>query len=285
MRGLLVVALCLGVSLVVTGCGGEHRLTGQVVDFDTGTPLAGVELVARQSGWGFSGGSLVWDKSYLYRVFSDAQGRFDLRYRHGASAHLWIEADGYQRLELWSDPGEALKVPLKRRVSEFAPLTSGFLGFGLGRDGHYYGWDFAACRQVTDPEGADLIPTAMGSGRRAPVELATGGRGGVMCRSLSELGVPGQPLTYSDEAPVEGYQPRVVLDFAEDEGGVCFVRTRDGEHYAKFAYTPESFAARAHPEIERDVLLRYVFNPSGSRNLHFQEEAPNLSCGDPWSWP
>jgi len=281
MRRLLMAAWLGG--LLACGCQQEHRIAGRVSDFDTGQPLAGVELTARQSGWGLSDGSLVWDKAFPYTAVTDAQGRFELRYRHGASAQLWLTAPAYQRLVFWSGPAADLRIPLKRLHPDYAPPTTGFLAFGQTRDGRFYGWDFSRCATVDDPQQADLIPVSVAPGRRAPVALAAGGEGGIQCRSYAELGVPGQPLSYSDTAPESGYRRHVVLNFEPEQGGVCFVRTRDGRHYAKFAYTPESFGARSHPSIARDVMFRFVYNPAGSPDLSYQEEGPNPSCGDPWT--
>jgi len=280
-RGLVLLMLLVALS----ACRREQALRGRVIDYDSGAPVSGATVSARQSGWGVSDGSLVWDKSFDYRASSDNDGYFELRYAHGSAAHLWVEAQAYQRLVLWSEPSDRLLLPLKPRFLDDQALTAGHLVFGQYRDKRFFGWDFSTCRQVDESSGADLFPVEMDTDSRGRVVLGTSGQGGLVCQSFSELGAPAQPLTYSDKAPREGYLPRVTLDFTQDEGGVCFVRTRDGAHFAKFAYTPHNFAARADPQLQRDVVLRFVYNPGGGGDLRFQEESPHPSCGDPWELP
>src|SRR5512142_3475603 len=81
--------ITVAVLLVAVAYGVARRtktIRGRVTDFETHEPLAGVRVFAYQSGWGISGGGVVWDKSYPYRAVSGPTGEFTLRYRMGSSA-------------------------------------------------------------------------------------------------------------------------------------------------------------------------------------------------------
>jgi hypothetical protein len=105
--------------------------------------------------------------------------------------------------------------------------------------------------------------------RLKPITFRTSGAGGVRFVPKEELGVDAHFLVYTDRAPTDGYAETAVIDFAS-EGGVFFVRTRDGEHFAKFEFTPGAFMQMAGPGVVRDLSLHYVYNPDGSRNLLYQ---------------
>jgi len=48
------------------------------------------------------------------------------------------------------------------------------------------------------------------------------------------------------------------------------VHTQD-DRYAKIEFYPDAFFMEPAPDILRDLTLRYVYNPDGSRDLRFQE--------------
>lgn len=185
------------------------------------------------------------------------------------SVRLRIRRPGYQRFEAdyvrGSDPG----IRLKRRVEGVGPLPAGFLRMGLRDDGTTYGWNFSRSEIATSPEEADLLPVFVGKDARDSIVFRTPGEGGVQFVSASRLGVDDLFLVFSDEAPADGYEDSAVIDF-ESEGGVYFVRTRDGEHYAKFEFRPSAFAQTMDPGVVRDLSLHFVFNPDRSRNLFYQ---------------
>jgi hypothetical protein len=65
------------------------------------------------------------------------------------------------------------------------------------------------------------------------------------------------------------YGKRPQLDFT-GRGGLVFVRTRDGVHYAKFELTPQAFGSFLDHDAKRDAALGYVYGPGGSRYLPFE---------------
>jgi len=258
----------LGLSLLgLQACGGT--IDGTVRDYRTGEPIAGADVTAMEHGWGFRDETLVWDKDKSTTVTAQPDGSFTASFRYGTSARLRIRSSGYQAFEADYRRGADVDIRLKRRVEGVRPLPRGFLRMGLREDGTTYGWDFSRGEIATSPEDADILPVIVGEGARDSIVFRTPGAGGVLFVPASELGVDNLFLVFSDEAPAEGYRDTEVIDFGS-EGGVYFVRTRDGEHYVKFELTPTAFFQTMDSGVVRDLSLHYVYNPDGSRNLFYQ---------------
>lgn len=248
-------------------CGGT--IDGTVTDYHTGAPIGGAEVTSVEHGWGFSDGSLVWDKDKSSAVTTAPDGTFTARFRNGASAKLRVRSRGYQAFESVYARGADVGIRLKRRVEDAPVLPSGFLQLGLMDDGTTYGWNFARGEIARSPEDADILPVTVGEGARDAITFRALGEGGIRFVPARELGVDDLFLVYTDEAPADGYQDTAMIDFTS-EGGVYFVRTRDGGHYAKFAFTPTAFGQIHDPGSVRDLALHFVYNPDGSRNLLYQ---------------
>jgi hypothetical protein len=266
----LLPILLLVAALALSGCRGEKQLSGRVFDFDTGRPLAGVRIIARQSGWGLSSGSLVWDKTFISESRSNPQGEFTLRYRVGDSANLIASHPEYQSFYSWYPADAQVTIRLRRLLASPPRVADGYLRCGAKTDGSFYGWDFAAATTTDDPHQADLFPLAVASEPEGTIVLGCSGAGGIRFVPQSELRVDNLFLLYSDLAPERGYGRSAELDF-KSPGGIYYVRTRDGRHYAKIEFQPGSYFRHAADAIRRDLSLRYVYNPLASRDLRFQE--------------
>ena len=265
-RGSLLSILAL---FSCAGCWGEKQVSGSVRDFKTDQPIEGARIRAAQHGFGISDGSLVWDKDYSTYTSSDARGAFTITYRSGSSVKLSVERQGYQRFEHWYPRDAEARIRLKRRVEGLKALPGGFLRLGQKTDGSYYGWDFSTGQLATTPEDADLLPEYVDPDTRGNMRIRASGDGGIRFVPREELGVDAMFLIYSDRAPADGYTASAELDF-RSAGGIYFVRTRDGAHFAKFEFVPTAFAMNAAPDIARDLSLHYVYNPAGTRDLRYQ---------------
>jgi hypothetical protein len=148
-------------------------------------------------------------------------------------------------------------------------LPSGFLRLGQKTDGSLYGWDFSSGALTATADDADIFPESVEPGSRGNMLLRVSGGGGIRFVSREELGVDNMFLVYTDTAPADGYETTAELDF-KSNGGIYFVRTRDGQHFAKFEFIPTAFAMESAPDIARDLSLHYVFNPDGTRELRYQ---------------
>jgi hypothetical protein len=256
--------------VAAAACRSAKTITGGVYDFDSARPLGHVPVRVVQSGWGVSGGGLVWDKEYVSTDTTDAKGAFRVRYRVGGSANVIVAMAGYNEFRHGYEPASEIRIRLKAIAADAKVLPTGFLRLGEYVDGRVYGWDFASAQLTTTADGADLIPDSIATGDRGFMRIRAPGKGGIRFVAQAALGVDGQFLVYSGSAPDTGYLPVADLDFAGD-GGVYFVRTRDGAHYAKFEFTPSAIGWTAARDIRRDLMLRYVYNPTGSPDLRHNE--------------
>jgi hypothetical protein len=252
---------------VVRSAMASHYIEGTVVD-SSGAPLSGVTVAVSNRGWGFSSGGLVWDKAYVYQTTSDSSGRFRIAYDVGGSAHVIATAPGYQPYDGWHDHNSTVTLRLKQHNARYVPLPNGILELGT-RNGKPYGWIFAEQRTTFDPQAADLFPQITGPLRSTEVDFTLQAAGGIARLTNEQLGASADPLVYADAAPTQGYTSS--LPFDPQPGGVYFVKTRDGQRFAKFA---TSFVTvGSEQEIRQGnwgVRLEYVYNPSGSPDLTFQ---------------
>jgi hypothetical protein len=251
------------------GCLTEKHVSGRVTDFETNQPIAGATIRAAQHGWGFNNGNLVWDKDYSTYTTAEEGGGFTIGYRFGSSVNLWVEHQGYQRFQSWYPHNADVRIRLKQRTEGLKALPSGFLRLGEKTDGSYYGWDFSSGRLATTVDHADIFPESLEHGSRGNIRIRSSGDGGIRFVPREELGVDNMFLIYTDTAPADGYETTAELDFGSN-GGIYFVRTRDGQHFAKFEFIPTAFAMESEPDIARDLSLHYIFNPDGTRDLRYQ---------------
>lgn len=263
----LSVAACV----LFASCRSFKSVSGRVSDYDTHASLAGAEVRANQTGWGIgSNGGIVWDKSYVTRAVTDASGAYTLTFRVGSVANLTAALPGYSGYRDHAVASATVNIRLKRRPDRPAHLPSGLMRLGLHRDGSTYGWRFDSAATVATCDEADLVPSRMRAADSTPVELRACGQGGLRFVSAEELGVSNVFLVYADSAPAAGYAESAMLDFS-GAGGVLFVRTRDGQHFAKVEFQPNGFGGQLGPGVVRDLSLRYVYNPDGTRDLTFVE--------------
>ena len=90
----------------------DKVVAGHVVDCQTNAPIAGADILVSQSGWGFSNGSLVWDRTYVYRATSDETGSFELTYNVGSSANIGVHKDGYLQAQQYEEARAGILVGL-----------------------------------------------------------------------------------------------------------------------------------------------------------------------------
>src|SRR6185295_18655080 len=99
----------------------------------------------------------------------------------------------------------------------------------------------------------------------------------VIIESLGDGGIMFQPETETmtfgaaSEAPVAGYQKRVVRQLWPAQGGFFFVLARDGKHYAKLALGvsvgDKLDGSGPHIILDESVSFYCDYQPDGSRVL------------------
>lgn len=146
MRAAAFMVLALGALFAASEAAGQNRvqIVGTVLDEQTGEPIAGVDLVAR-------------DRHGVYRdaAISDDQGRFSFTVYRIPAVRIYAARIGYKRtgtpllrfdenqffeVELRLDPDVLLLAPLEvvaRAGSTGSPVLSGFRQRLVGGMGHY----------------------------------------------------------------------------------------------------------------------------------------------------
>ncbi|CCQ90366.1 exported hypothetical protein [Nitrospina gracilis 3/211] len=260
-------------AITLAACSGEHSIEGTVVDYDTREPVSDVRVQTRQYGWKISRDSLVWDHPTVYDTRTDAQGRFRLDYEGTDSAKLQVTLEGYVPFTHWYESESTAFIKIKRKDPDRPPVKSGLMRIGV--ENHQpFGWSFNEGRRALDPEEADVFPMFGSRTDWNHIRLAVSGGGGLQFVSGPELEVESDFLVYTDRAPPEGYAENLSMDF-DKPGGVYYVRTRDGRHYAKFEFDPTRLATEGgttgYTQGNWALLLMYVYNPKGSRNLKYEK--------------
>lgn len=257
--------------LWLAACSGDHFVEGRVIDYDTGKPVPGVQVEARQTGWLISKEGVHWDHTYTFDTVTDSNGKFRIDYNVGNSAKIQATHGQYVTFVQWYPPDSTLLLKIKRKNPDHVPQRFGVMRLGVEQH-RPFGWVFAAQRTTFDPEEADVFPVFESKTDWNRMRITTGGGGGLRFVSAGELEVDGDYLVYTDRAPREGYEENLDLNF-EQGGGVYFVRTRDG-HYAKFEFDPTRLATEGgtsgYTQGNWAILLVYLYNENGGRYLKYE---------------
>jgi hypothetical protein len=269
----LQIFLLLGLGLAGSGCFGERFIDGQVIDYETRQPVAGVRVILQQTGWKFTGG-VTWDHTYTFEAVSDSQGNFRVAYDVGNSANLHSEKEGYVNFDGWFEPNSTIVLLIKQKDPAYVRPQFGMMRLGI-QGFKPFGWIFSEKRITFNPEEADVFPQFDSSFDRKNIGITTTARGGLHFVSEEQLGVQYDHLVYTDQAPDAGYTDSARLDFNQKKAGVFFVRNRDGQHHAKFFFnsrgTTTEGGERGYKKGNWALMLEYVYNPDPSRNLKFEK--------------
>ncbi len=272
-RKFLKILLLLWLGLAGFGCSGEQFIEGQVIDYETRQPVAGVRVILQQSGWKFTGG-VTWDHTYTFEAVSDSKGNFRVVYDVGTSAKLSSEKEDYVNFDGWFEPNSTIVLYVKQKDPAYVRPQFGMLKLGI-QGFQPFGWIFSEKRITFNPDEADVFPQFDSSFDRKNIGLTATGGGGFHFVSEEKLGVRFDHLVYTDKAPATGYVDSARLDFNQKSAAVFFVRNQDGHHHAKFLFNPRTYGTEGS---ERDyekgnwaLMLEYVYNLDPSRNLQFEK--------------
>ena len=259
----------------LSACSEQKFIEGSVVDYQTGASLEGVTVRARQTGWDFSRfPAVVWDRTYDFEELTDKNGKFHIVYDVGTSAHLWAEKEGYVRFIAWYPENTSITIKLKAKDPNYVRLDEQLIEIGM-KNFKPYGWVFDEKRITFDEGEADLFPEFSTTQEFLKFDFTVGAPGGIVFISGKELGVESNWMVYADTAPDSGYGSSVrLIAKSNDPGGIYFVRTRDGNHYAKFDFDPQSFGVQGSEKNFKNgtwaLLLTAIYNDDGSTNLRFE---------------
>ncbi len=88
----------------------EKEVTGIVLDCSTNAPVAGAALEMYGNGWGFSNGTLIWDKAYPAATTSNEKGLFRLQYKMGTE--ITTRAEKYHPATTYVSAGDSRTIRL-----------------------------------------------------------------------------------------------------------------------------------------------------------------------------
>lgn len=93
-------------------CGCQKTVSGIVFDCKSQQPVAAATVTTRQTGWGISNGSVVWDKEFITTTTTNESGYFELSYSVGDAAKIQVTKHGYNSAEQFELPGNAIRIGL-----------------------------------------------------------------------------------------------------------------------------------------------------------------------------
>lgn len=288
MRSSQILILLIPL-LTLTACS-RGTVSGELVDYATGKPIAGASISARSSGWGRSKGQLVWDKSYSARTSTDAEGRFTIplpgpRPLMMGGTTLSVETDGYQRMsEIVVAGDEPLLLQAVRSVPRTERVPGGIAYIGITESGRPFGWSFARNGATLDLREADIFLLDSVHAGENTLTFASAPPGGLLFRSREEQRIAaasyGMFLRYAGAAPPEGYDSSVTID-PRGSGGTIFVRTAD-DRFAKLSFTTPLTTMRGSIPVsglaERvawALPLPFAYNPFPGRTLIYDPGDPS----------
>ena len=263
------------ISLSLSSCGFMNgKISGTVKEYSSEKLINQAQVQASYIGWGWRDGNLVWDKEYVYETTTNSEGKFSINMPIVPSVFLRVLKEGYSTNETWQGFEQKILIKLQTNHGSIPNLQSDILEIGFDK-GIPYGWNFALRERTTDITKADLWPV---SGQNLnQITISTLDKGGIASVSSNELGVTQNLLQYTDTAPQQGYLNNILLNLENNsvEPKVYFVRTRDGQHYAKFEFDPSNVGTigsqKDNEQGTGGILLRYVYNPEPSHDLTFRK--------------
>jgi len=238
---------------------------GKVVDQD-GQPVIGAKVRGDV-------GQNIADFASNYTT-TDGQGRFNFHGLHGNSLYLLPQKDGYEydsRLPS-QRPGDYLpdqNNPMvftmwKRHGAE--PMTRSKINSDVPCDGSIAGFNLLNGKKTPD---GDLIikltRNPINIDRSKPFDWS-------VTLEITNGGLQAVTNLYPNEAPAEGYQPAITLNFPTNMAGwksefqrAYYFKSKGGQVYGRIAV--HILADRPQPPTYFDAEI--YANPAGSRNLEF----------------
>jgi hypothetical protein len=230
----------------------QIELSGKVVSSNTNLPVSDA-LVYVESG-------CPWEEAGMNEsVRTDEHGRFTFKARCDVIVRVWKSGFSMTDVAL----GQASMLVGKENIIKIREITAknpvsentDRSGFAIGD-----GFSFSLGKIVNaDSAQADIKLSRGANGKDVFIEAL--GEGGLYFQRYSQ----GVDFYNTPEAPLAGYSKRMRIT-PEPPIGLYYVRTRDGEHFAKIRL---SQGLRQTPTgWDHSVYwLHWVYQPDGSRYL------------------
>jgi len=103
---IIKIAWAALILLANTACNHDSRTISGEILYESGAALSGVRVTACYSGWGWSAGSLVWDKDYCSDpVLTDQDGKYVIQFSGPEAMRLravkkgWVQTRDFNTKE------------------------------------------------------------------------------------------------------------------------------------------------------------------------------------------
>ncbi len=239
IAALLAAAILLNSNWLLALALVRHStITGTITEPDHRTPVRGAIVIVDAISWGLRGQKLIWDARDADSTRTDSRGRFRLRYK----------SDGYARLTVIAEGHAACWVPLRgeftaRAIELDLPSIDADAREVIGRNLPIHlraaapvhaSWDLLGgmADKEHDGESERDLTIAYPCGPDSLLVLTAFGQGGVAFNPARESDSSPDLGCMSCLAPDDGYKMTIRMR-PQDAHGLCFIRTRDGRHYAR----------------------------------------------------
>jgi hypothetical protein len=263
---LILAIICIVIFIMTINSAAKQVVEVKIVDYHTLKPIKNAQVLVAQSGIGFIGGRFVWGQYYKYTAATNSDGTIHAKNLSDDSVFIRVDHNGYISLLGTYPIKTIITLKLKQKSKDYVALPWGNLEIGV-ENGRPFGWIFTKKRKTFEPDEADIFPEIVNG------SLYITAAKGINFLSKETINATSSLLIYTDTAPYDGYVSKEKLDL-KSTSGVYFVITQD-KNYAKFlfdsysGYTSKGSIKNFHGN-NWALLLKYVFNPDGSRNLPYQ---------------
>jgi hypothetical protein len=252
-------------------------LTGEVVEHPNGAGVAQAKVwIVRGKG----GLSWSWMGSHTTdSTRTDALGRYRLRYAlpGGGTGRLYCSKPGYAPFHLKHVPESPLTIRIARLSSDARDVTDSQIHIRTGYGEIRSVWDFAENRMAwkadtthggtyaLDLDSADVaFDWTVNSD--TTIQIRSFGQGGVLFVPRANYPANADLGALLCIAPEDGYAQAVRIH-PRVGSGFCFVRTRDGSHYARFEFDAEELIRMAVQRQHSRMRYPSWYNHAGGRGL------------------
>lgn len=121
---VIIVGAMYGVMWLISGVPqGEAYVKGIVQDSDQ-QPIPEQTVVVNNTGWGWFYDRVIWDKAYIESDQTDLNGRFEITFSVGRSAHVIVDREGYERYDGYHDRNSDIVITLQRKPQPTSPTPT-----------------------------------------------------------------------------------------------------------------------------------------------------------------
>jgi hypothetical protein len=242
----------------------NEEFKGHVYDIATGRRVPGLVVYLRTHGRDVMRGKGFKTESYLDTT--DAEGRFDIKYRKLASfTNGAVVSRTYGPMPLRIVPEGAIAIPLARLDEDVDEVLASSIRGPLTSQADTVYLDLGEISTRVTADSADIAVSVIEDLRPRLVVTALGA-GGLVRRDLGPQMSVIDSLGVFCQAPEDGYRQSDVVEVTVDRS-VYFIRLRDGKRYARVLFHPKAMFQRTRADGRVKLSCTVWVNQAGGRGL------------------